>query len=55
MVGLRVAGDVLTVVGAWRHQPWVIALGALLVVAGWTLGPRPPTALPIAPPGDRAR
>jgi hypothetical protein len=41
MVGLRVAGDVLTVAGALRHRPVLIALGALLVVAGWTLGPRP--------------
>jgi hypothetical protein len=40
MVALRVVGDTVTVVGAWRRQPLVIAAGALLVVAGWTLGPR---------------
>ena len=40
IVVLRVIGDVLTVVGAWRHRPAIIAAGALLVLAGWTLGPR---------------
>ena len=29
IVALRVIGDVLTVVGAWRHRPAVIAEGAL--------------------------
>jgi hypothetical protein len=40
IVALRVIGDVLTVADAWRHRPAVIAAGALLVLAGWTLGPR---------------
>jgi hypothetical protein len=39
MVGLRVAGDLVTVLGAWQRRPFVIAVGALLVIAGWTLGP----------------
>jgi hypothetical protein len=40
MVGLRVLGDLLTVIGAWRRRPRLIIAGAILVVAGWTLGPR---------------
>ena len=40
IVALRVIDDVLTVADAWRHRPAVIAAGALLVLAGWTLGPR---------------
>lgn len=41
MVGLRIAGDVLTVIGAWQRRPLVIVIGVLLIIAGWTLGPRP--------------
>jgi len=41
MVALRVTGDIVTVVGAWRRQPSVIVIGAILVVAGWTSGLRP--------------
>jgi len=33
IVALRVIGDVLTVVGPWRHRPAAIAAGALLVLA----------------------
>jgi hypothetical protein len=41
MVGLRVAGDVVTVIGAWQRRPFVIVIGSLLVIAGWTVGPSP--------------
>jgi hypothetical protein len=45
MQAVRLAGDALTVIGAWRHRPAVIVLGGLVVLAGWTFGPSagPPT------------
>ena len=44
MVALRIIGDGLTVVGAWRQRPRLIVGGALFVLAGWTLGPRVPSS-----------
>ena len=36
--GLRLGGDTLMAVGAWRRKPiWIVA-GTLLVVAGWSHG-----------------
>jgi hypothetical protein len=35
---LRLGGDTLLAIGAWRHRPsWILA-GGLLVVAGWSHG-----------------
>jgi len=50
MQAVRLAGDGLTIVGAWRRRPGLVALGALVVIAGWTIGPR---AAPSARPGSR--
>jgi hypothetical protein len=39
MQAVRLLGDAVTVVGAWSHRRPLIGLGALIVVAGWTMGP----------------
>jgi hypothetical protein len=39
MQAIRLVGDAITVVGAWRRRADWIAVGGLVVVAGWTLGP----------------
>jgi hypothetical protein len=39
MQAIRLIGDAITVVGAWHRRAGWIALGGLVVVAGWTLGP----------------
>jgi hypothetical protein len=36
---LRLAGDALTVWGARRHRPGLIAAGIVVVAAGWSHGP----------------
>ena len=36
---IRLAGDIVMVVGAWVHSPAVIAAGLLMVIAAWTSGP----------------
>ena len=38
MVALRLAGDTLMAVGAWKHRPVWLAVGLLLVVLGWSDG-----------------
>jgi hypothetical protein len=38
MVAIRLAGDTLMVLGAWRRRPDYIALAVLLVAAGWSHG-----------------
>jgi hypothetical protein len=38
MMAVRLTGDTLTAVGAWKHRPAWIALGALLIVLGWSHG-----------------
>lgn len=38
MVALRLAGDTLTVFGAWRRRPAEVAVGLLLVALGWSRG-----------------
>ena len=38
MVALRLAGDTLMAVGAWKHRPVCLAVGLLLVVLGWSDG-----------------
>ncbi len=40
MQAVRLAGDGVATVGAWRRSIALIAAGAALVLAGWTLGPR---------------
>ena len=40
MQALRMAGDAVTVLGARRRSLPLVALGAAVVVGGWTLGPR---------------
>jgi hypothetical protein len=40
MQAVRLMGDAITVLGAWRRSGRLVCLGALVVVAGWTLGPR---------------
>jgi hypothetical protein len=40
MQAVRLAGDAVTVAGAWWHRRALIALGAAIVIGGWTLGPR---------------
>jgi hypothetical protein len=35
---LRFAGDLVMVLGAWLHQPWVIALGLAVIAAAWASG-----------------
>jgi len=37
-MALRLAGDTLMAVGAWRRKPGWMATGGLLVVAGWSHG-----------------
>jgi hypothetical protein len=34
----RMAGALVTMVGAWLHQPWLIALGLAVVAAAWSSG-----------------
>ena len=38
MVALRLAGDTLMEVAAWRRQPEYIVLGVLVVLLGWSHG-----------------
>jgi hypothetical protein len=41
---VRLAGDVVMTVGAWRRNGLLIAVGTLIVIAGWSHGlvsPRP--------------
>ena len=38
MVALRLAGDTLMAIGAWRRRPAFIALGVLVVLVGWSHG-----------------
>lgn len=38
MVALRLAGDTLMAVGAWKHRPVWLAVGLVLVVLGWSDG-----------------
>lgn len=38
MQALRLAGDTLTVIGARKRRPALIAVGLALVVAGWSHG-----------------
>jgi hypothetical protein len=35
---IRLGGDLVMALGAWRRQPWLIAAGAGLVLAGWSHG-----------------
>ncbi len=37
-MAVRLAGDTLMAVGAWRRRPGMMAAGGLLVVAGWSHG-----------------
>jgi len=37
-VAVRLAGDVVMAVGSWRRRPLWIALGLLVVAAGWSQG-----------------
>jgi hypothetical protein len=39
MQAIRLIGDAITVAGAWRRRADWIALGGLVVAAGWTVGP----------------
>jgi hypothetical protein len=39
MQALRLLGDAIAVVGAWRRWPGLIVLGIVVVIAGWTIGP----------------
>jgi hypothetical protein len=39
MVLVRLAGDAVTLAGAWLRRPALLAVGAAVVVAGWTMGP----------------
>jgi hypothetical protein len=38
MEALRLAGTIPMVLGAWYHQPWLIALGLALILFGWLRG-----------------
>jgi hypothetical protein len=38
MVAIRLAGDTVTVIGAWQRRPVYLALGVLSVVIGWSHG-----------------
>jgi hypothetical protein len=33
---LRMSGQIVVWLAAWRHAPWAIAAGVLLVIVGWT-------------------
>ncbi len=35
---LRLLGDIVTVLGAWFQMFWVIAVGLIVVMIGWTRG-----------------
>jgi hypothetical protein len=35
---VRLAGDAVTIVGAWQRNGFLIAAGAVIVVAGWSHG-----------------
>jgi hypothetical protein len=37
-VAVRLAGDVVTAVGSWYRRPRLIALGFVIVAAGWSEG-----------------
>jgi hypothetical protein len=37
MVAIRLAGDTVTVIGAWQRRPVYLALGVLEVI-GWSHG-----------------
>jgi hypothetical protein len=39
--GVRLAGDLLTALGAWWHQWAVIAMGLIVIAAGWSHGALP--------------
>jgi hypothetical protein len=41
---IRLAGDALTIRGAGRHSPGLIAAGLAVVVAGWSHGLLPTQA-----------
>jgi hypothetical protein len=36
--GIRLGGDLLLVVGAWIHRPWMIAFGLAVIVLAWCSG-----------------
>ena len=38
MVALRLAGDTITAIGAWRRRPAYICAGLMLVAVGWSHG-----------------
>jgi hypothetical protein len=35
---IRLAGDLLLMVGAWMHRPWMIAFGLAVIVLAWGSG-----------------
>jgi hypothetical protein len=37
-VAVRLGGDVMMAVGAWRHSPRLIGAGLAVVLAGWSHG-----------------
>ena len=38
MMGIRLGGDMLMAIGAWKHRPAWLAAGAGLVLIGWSGG-----------------
>lgn len=42
--GVRLAGDLVMVAGAWLRSPWLIALGLAIVAAAWLSGRIAPRA-----------
>ena|SRR5437868_927097 len=38
MQGMRLAGAVVTMVGAWFHRPWLIPVGLAIVLLAWARG-----------------
>jgi hypothetical protein len=38
METVRLAGMVVTALGAWQHSPWMIVAGIVIVLFGWLRG-----------------
>jgi hypothetical protein len=40
----RLGGDLVMVIGAWLHAPWVIGFGLIIVIGAWLRGVLTPPA-----------
>ena len=38
MEAVRLVGNIVLTVGAWRRRPWLLVIGLLVVLAGWLRG-----------------